>query len=88
MQLTVNTFSEIPSFTTKSSWKPPRGYPNLKVFLSQIEHEIFKTCEKPLSFSNLSRDEWRAVRSLADDPNYIIKKADKGSYIIVWGKTT
>ena len=56
------TFSEIPSFTPKSSWKPPRSHPNLEVFLSQIKHEIFKTCEKPLSYSNLSRDEWGTVR--------------------------
>ena len=71
------TFSEIMSFTPKSFWKPPSGHPNLEVFLSQIEHEIFKTCEKPLGYSNLSRDEWRAVRSLADDRNIVIKKADK-----------
>ena len=56
------TFSEIPSFTPKSSWKLPRGYPNLEVFLSQIKHEIFKTCEKPLRYSNLSRDKWGTVR--------------------------
>ena len=55
--------------------------------MSQIEHEIFKTCEKPLNFSNLSRDGRRAVRSLVDDPNYIIKKADKGSYVIVWDRS-
>ena len=51
------TFSELPSFTAKSSWKPPRGHPNVEVFLSQIEHEIFKTCGKSLGYSNLSRDE-------------------------------
>ena len=72
------TFSEIPSFTPKSSWKPPRDRPNLEVFWSQIEHEIFKTCEKPLGYSNLSRDEWRAVRSLADDRNIVIKKQTEG----------
>ena len=29
--------SEKPPFTTKSKWKPPKGYPSLEVFLSQIE---------------------------------------------------
>ena len=67
------TFSEIPS-----SWKPPRGHPN---------HEIFKTCEKPLGYSNLLREEWGALRSLADDRNLIIKKADKGSCIVVWDRS-
>ena len=26
----------------KSSWNPPTGHPNLEVFLSQIEHELFQ----------------------------------------------
>ena len=38
----------------------------------------FKTCEKPLRYSNLSQHEWRAVGSLADDRNIVIKTADEG----------
>ena len=68
--------SEILWFTPKSSWKPPKGYFNLEVFLSQIEYENFKTCVKPLRYSKLLKDEWKAVRSLADDHNIVIKKAD------------
>ena len=34
-------FSETPVFLPKSTWKRPMGYPNVEVFLSQIEHEIF-----------------------------------------------
>ena len=34
-------FSETPSFTPKSSWKPPKDHPSLEVFLSEIEKEIF-----------------------------------------------
>ena len=80
-------FSEIPLLTPKSSWKPPRGHPNLEVFLIQLEHEIFKTCEKPLGYSNLSWNEWRVVHSLADDWNIVIKKADKGSFVVVWDRS-
>ena len=29
----THDFSEKTSFTTKSSWKPPTGHPNLEVFL-------------------------------------------------------
>ena len=36
------TYSKIPSFTPKSSWKPPRVHPNLEVFLSKIEHKYLK----------------------------------------------
>ena len=30
------TLSEIPSFRPKSSWKPPKGNPNLKIRLNRI----------------------------------------------------
>ena len=50
----------------KSSWKPPECHPNSKVFLSQIENELFKTVETPLAYSDLSNKEWEAVRTLAD----------------------
>ena len=36
------SFSECPSFTRKSSWKPPKGDPSLELFLSQIEKELFE----------------------------------------------
>ena len=48
------------------------------VFLSQLQKEIFILSEKPLRYSNLSKEEWQAVRSLANDCNIVIKKADKG----------
>ena len=39
-----------------------------------------------IKYSNLSREEWNALRSLADDRSIIIKKADKGSCIVIWGR--
>ena len=33
---------------------------------------------------NLSNEEWLAMRGLAEDPNVIIKPADKGSCVVVW----
>ena len=39
---TSQDFSEAPAFRAKSSWKPPKGRPNLEVFLSKIEEELFK----------------------------------------------
>ena len=80
------TFSEIPSFRSRSAWKPPKGNPNLEMFLSKVEQDLFKTIETPTRYSNLSSDEWKAIRSLADDRNIVIKRADKGSAVVVWGK--
>ena len=54
------------------------------MFLSQIEQEIFKEVRSPLRYSNLSKEEWKAVRSLANDHNIVIKKADKGSCVVIW----
>ena len=45
---TPHQFSEVPAFLPKSSWKPPKGHPNLEVFLSQLKNEIFK-----MPFDNL-----------------------------------
>ena len=63
------------------------GHPNVEVFLSQIEHEIFKEVESPLGYSFLSKEEWKAVRSLANDRNIVIKKANKGSCVVIWDRS-
>ena len=76
-------FGVVPAFARKSFWKPPLGHPNLEVLLSQVESELFKETQDNLRCSNLSQEEWRAVRSLADDRSTAIKKADKGSCAVV-----
>ena len=48
---------------------------------------MFNTCKTPVGYSNLSRDEWEAVRSFADDRNIFIKKVDKGSCVAVWERS-
>ena len=74
-------FSDLPASSSKSSWNPPTGYPNLEVSLSQVKHELCQIPDKCLSFSNLSKEEWQGIRSLA-----LIKKADKGSCVVVWDR--
>ena len=78
--------SERPAFSHKSSWKPPLGHPNLEFFSSQVENELFEITKEPTRYSNLSQEEWRAIRTLADDRSIVIKKADKGSCIVVWDR--
>ena len=60
------------------------GYPNIDLFLSQLGKEICTLSEKPLRYSNLSKEEWQAVCSWASDCNIVIKKADKGSCVVIW----
>ena len=77
-------FSEVPTFFPKSSCKPPKGHPNLEVFLSQLENEVYKMPFENLKHSNTSKEEWQAIRALADDSTIVIKRADKGSCVVVW----
>ena len=53
------------------------------MFLIKVEQDLFKTIETPTRYSNLSNDEWKAIRSLASDRSIVIKKANKGSGVVL-----
>ena len=36
--------------------------------------------------SNLSGKEWKALKNLADERSIVIKRADKGSSVVVWDR--
>ena len=56
---------------------------SLEVFLSQIEKELSELVKSLLNYSNFSKEEWQAMRSLVNDRSAVIKKADKGSCKVV-----
>ena len=58
----------------------------MEVVLSQVESDLFKATERSLGYFNLSKEEWDAIRSLADDRNIVIKRADKGSCVVIWDR--
>ena len=37
-----------------------------------------------LKNSNTSKEEWQAIRALADDCTIVIKRADNGLCVVVW----
>ena len=78
--------TEIPAFRPKSGWKPPKGHASLEVFLSRVEKELFSDEMNDSTQSNLSGDEWKALRNLADDRSIVIKGADKGSSVVIWDR--
>ena len=82
----TDNFSEKPAFSSKSSRKPPLGHPNLEVFLSQVGNELLEITKELTRYSNLSLEEWQAIRTLADDRSIVFKKADKGPCIVVWDR--
>ena len=80
------TFIEIPAFQPKLSWLPPKGHASLEIFLSQLGKELFTDDLDEPSQSNLSSEEWKALRNLASDCSIVIRGADKGSSVIVWDR--
>ena len=79
-------FRDIPFFRPKSFWKPPPGHPCVELFLSKLKNELFSFLPgKPQTY-NLTKEEWLAMRSLAEDRSVIIKPADKGSCLVVWDR--
>ena len=39
-----------------------------------------------MGYSNFLKEEWQATHALADDKSIAIKKADKGSIVVVWDR--
>ena len=52
-------FSTIPAFRSKSFWKSPTRHPNLEVFLSSVEKEVFEDIGTSLRYSNINTEEWK-----------------------------
>ena len=55
----------------------------MEVYLSQVEKELFELVVSHLGYSNFTKEELTAIRSLADGRSIIIKIADKGSCVVV-----
>ena len=52
--------------------------------MSSVEKALLEDIGTSLRYSNLSTDGWKARRSLIDDRIIVLKKADKGSTVVVW----
>lgn len=76
---TYSYFSNVSSYTPKSSWKTPKGPRNFEVFSNLSGDGNFKIANSKLDYFNFSREEWQTMRALVDDKRTIIKKAEKGS---------
>ena len=63
-----------------------QGSPCDRNFLSKVENDLFKVVDKELWYSSFTSEEWKALRSLADDKQIVIKKADKGFCVVIWDR--
>ena len=70
----------------KSNWVPPEGeFASLDLFTNKSHRDISNlnlNCK--LSYSNLSKDEWTALRKLRHHSDIVIQPANKGGAFVVW----
>ena len=74
-------------FRPKSGWKPQPPNRTLDLFQRSIKQEILKCKTKVKHFNNLTKDERTGLKTLRDNPHITIKKADKGSAVVVMNTT-
>ena len=72
-------------FKKKSKFDPKRKDAAIELYLSRLEEEI-SSLDYKVGYSNLTKGERDSVYSLKSDNSKIIKKADKGSAVVVWDK--
>ena len=81
-----NPFSH-PKFRNPSKWNPPGPMIVEHMSLLNQEHIVDKhTPKKNLRF-NLSKEERSAKHTLSKDKNIVIKKADKGSAVVIQNRS-
>ena len=74
-------------FKPKSGWKPSPPNRTLEVFQRSVKQEILKCRPKYNKHDNLTKEEQRHLRTLRENPHITIKKADKGSAVVVMNTT-
>ena len=74
-------------FITPTGWTPPTGKsPTLDTYINITTTAIRHFKPIPPTFSNLPDKERRALQSLRDNSNLIIKPADKGDAVVIMNR--
>ena len=73
-------------FRKKSAWVPKEVGTGVRVYLSKLWDRIFSIKERGRNYSNPTTAERDALESLRIYWDIIIKEADKGSAVVVWGR--
>ena len=80
-------FNVTPAFTPKSTWHPPKGHACVAVFLRQVAKEILRYHLQFCIILICLEKSGRLLDILTDDRSIVIKKADKGSCVVVWNRS-
>ena len=73
-------------FREKSTWIPKEVDPALELFLKTLEERVLSIKCEGRNYSNLTIEERLAIRDLKGYRDIVIKGADKGSAVVVWGR--
>lgn len=73
-------------FGEKSAWVPKEVDTGVRAYLSKLWDRRFSIKERGRNYSNLTTAERDALESLRGYWDIIIKEADKGSAVVVWGR--
>ena len=73
-------------FKEKSAWVPKDVEPEIDLYLSALQERVRLINERGRNFSNISVAEREALGNLKRYRDIVIKEADKGSAVVVWGR--
>jgi hypothetical protein len=75
-------------FLPKSNWNPPGNFPRIRKTIAKLKSMIYKFKFRQVTnkFQNFSNKNIALVKELKDIQDIVIKKADKGSNIVVMDK--
>lgn len=74
-----------PPFRKASQWIPPKADSLTEKYLSDLPSKLEKVPTRPW-VPNITKAEWHALRNLSKNTDIVIKKADKGSCLVVQNK--
>ncbi len=77
-----NSLSPLPPFKPRSTWCPPRATRTIEDYLTELPKSLATMPKRPYR-SNLKKSERYAISTLYNDKTLTIKRADKGSCIVV-----
>ena len=84
-----NTLSGVPFEHKSLKLKPtfnPVGPFQLETMFYSIEQDLHRLKYRQLRKKNITKEEYKSIKSLRNHPDIIIKPADKGSAIVIQGK--
>ena len=73
-------------FKEKWSWCPVVEDLSVNLYLKSLEEQVIAIEGEEKNYSNLSKEEQLALKTLKNSSDIVIKEADKGGAIVIWGR--